>query len=373
MKSKPLIIAGAAAAVALAGAILYGVHYFTVKSTLAQAQKIYVAGDIQQALPMFEDVYARSSRSALGAEALGFLCQGYYSLENYDKSVQFADQLLSANKGPNWNAMALYWLGCSLGKKKDLGKASLALTDLVTKYKTSGYMDDAMLELAKVKRAQGYYLEALELLKGLIDHYPNSNLIKQAVKEYGDLNVAILFSPIKTRFSEEYTVTKGDTVEGVAKKFNTTADLVRLANGLGERPRLQVGDRMKVNVAKFSLLIDKSQNTLTLLADGDLFKVYSVGTGKMNSTPVGTFRVTNKLANPPWYKPGGGVIPFGSKENLLGTRWMGISSPGYGIHGTWEPETVGKQSSAGCVRMINSEVEELFRILVPGTEVTILD
>ena len=52
---------------------------------------------------------------------------------------------------------------------------------------------------------------------------------------------------------------------------------------------------------------------------------------------------------------------------------MGIDVPGYGIHGTTEPESIGYQATEGCVRMHNSDVEELFTIVPPGTEVIIVD
>ena len=52
---------------------------------------------------------------------------------------------------------------------------------------------------------------------------------------------------------------------------------------------------------------------------------------------------------------------------------MAISSPGFGIHCTWEPDTVGKASSAGCVRMKNEDVEELYSLVKEGTVVHIHD
>ena len=67
------------------------------------------------------------------------------------------------------------------------------------------------------------------------------------------------------------------------------------------------------------------------------------------------------------------VIPADSPDNILGSRWMGFDLPGYGIHGTTEPESIGKSCTQGCVRMLNSEVEELYDIVPVGTEVTILD
>jgi lipoprotein-anchoring transpeptidase ErfK/SrfK len=118
--------------------------------------------------------------------------------------------------------------------------------------------------------------------------------------------------------------------------------------------------------------VDKSTNTLVLKGDQDILKTYTVATGSNNSTPVGTFKITDKLENPTWYKAGA-VIPPGGADNQLGTRWLGINLKGYGIHGTVEPEKLGQQVTAGCIRMKNEEVEELYSLVPPGTEVTITD
>ena len=71
---------------------------------------------------------------------------------------------------------------------------------------------------------------------------------------------------------------------------------------------------------------------------------------------------------PSWSPPGREPLPYGHPENIIGTRWLGLraiegtdtSIKGYGIHGTIEPESVGTPSSAGCIRLRNEEVEELF-------------
>jgi lipoprotein-anchoring transpeptidase ErfK/SrfK len=64
------------------------------------------------------------------------------------------------------------------------------------------------------------------------------------------------------------------------------------------------------------------------------------------------------------------VIPHGDPQNPLGERWIDIGDS-YGIHGTIDPASVGKNESRGCVRMLNSDVEEVYDFLVIGSEVTI--
>jgi lipoprotein-anchoring transpeptidase ErfK/SrfK len=114
--------------------------------------------------------------------------------------------------------------------------------------------------------------------------------------------------------------------------------------------------------------------------NGNFFKRYRVGSGKYGKTPVGTFKVSEKIKNPDWWRPDGSRIPFGEKGNVLGTRWIAISATGdtepvrgYGIHGTWENDSVGRSSSQGCLRMHNSEVEELFVYIPLGAKLTITE
>ncbi len=168
-----------------------------------------------------------------------------------------------------------------------------------------------------------------------------------------------------------YTVVKGDSLYVIAKKNDVTVANLKKANNLTS-DLIKVGMTLKIPRGKYSILVDKSDNTLQLLLNGQPYKTYSVATGKDNSTPVGEFKVTDKLENPTWYTAGAIVEP-GSPENIIGTRWIGYSLKGYGIHGTTEPETIGTQASAGCVRMHNKEVEELYDIVTPGTVVKVQD
>ena len=101
---------------------------------------------------------------------------------------------------------------------------------------------------------------------------------------------------------------------------------------------------------------------------GDWFvKEWQVGVGTDETpTPVGTFMVHSKEENPDWWSPGGKLIPFGDKDNALGSRWIALHgqslplSRGIGIHGTNEPKTVGSKCSNGCIRLHNEHVNELF-------------
>ena len=103
------------------------------------------------------------------------------------------------------------------------------------------------------------------------------------------------------------------------------------------------------------------------------------GTGANAKTPSGTWKMVDREEHPGWWKDGR-LIPYGDPENILGTHWLALEATGetprvsgYGIHGTWDDTTLGKQSSAGCVRMSNADVRELFLFLPRQTPVTIVE
>ncbi len=94
-------------------------------------------------------------------------------------------------------------------------------------------------------------------------------------------------------------------------------------------------------------------------------------------TPLGRFSVVVRERHPTWNPPnsdwaaGLGPVPPGP-SNPLGTRWIGLSAPGIGIHGTPQPWTVGTAASHGCIRMYMREVEWLFERVRIGTPVLIV-
>src|ERR1035438_4060710 len=91
------------------------------------------------------------------------------------------------------------------------------------------------------------------------------------------------------------------------------------------------------------------------------------GTGGGKGGKKGRFTVAARLTHPTWYGPGK-VVPPG-KSNPLGPRWIGLSRKGYGIHGTSNPRSIGRPASHGCIRMRNSDVEELFGLVAVGDPV----
>ncbi|MDD5546902.1 MAG: L,D-transpeptidase family protein [Candidatus Omnitrophica bacterium] len=259
----------------------------------------------------------------------------------------------------------------ALDKEGRSEEAIKELEKVIAAYPDSKKSGDALISLAALYEKQGKLSEARDSYRKAYESYPDPGIVNTAKPKAEELSMKILFSPIVDSDSKEYTVQAGDTLVKIARVFGTTVDLIRKSNNL-TGDNIRQGQRLKVVTSRFSVVVDKSQNILMLKQNDNVMKTYKVATGLNNCTPVGTFKITTKLVDPVWYKTGAAVPP-GSPENILGTRWMGISKEGYGIHGTTDPSSLGKQVTAGCVRMLNSEVEELYGILPEGTEVTIVD
>jgi lipoprotein-anchoring transpeptidase ErfK/SrfK len=227
--------------------------------------------------------------------------------------------------------------------------------------------------IAQIKELEekGKLLEVKAIYQRLINEFPDSNEALNWQRAVENINIKLLFSPGSTPKSIVYQIKPGDTLERIAKEFKTTSELIMKSNNLSG-DKIFPGRKLKVWTEPFSIVVDKSQNTLMLKTSEEIIKTYIVSTGSNNSTPVGNFKIINKIANPTWFKAGAVVAPE-SPENILGSRWLGFDLPGYGIHGTTDPQNLGKQVTQGCVRMQNSEVEELYTIVPVGTVVTIID
>jgi hypothetical protein len=120
-----------------------------------------------------------------------------------------------------------------------------------------------------------------------------------------------------------------------------------------------------------TVVVSLADRRLALVEDGAVKKVYRVAVGRgATPSPTGTFTIVERVANPTYYHEGK-VVPPGP-GNPVGTRWMGLSKKGYGIHGTNAPRSIGKAASHGCIRMAQGDLEDLFVQVRSGDTVEIV-
>jgi lipoprotein-anchoring transpeptidase ErfK/SrfK len=127
------------------------------------------------------------------------------------------------------------------------------------------------------------------------------------------------------------------------------------------------------------IVIRRGANELRYYVGAKLARSFGVATGQsIYPTPVGTFTIVDMQRNPWWRPPdspwakGLDPIPPGP-GNPLGTRWMGLTAPGVGIHGTPDDTSIGYSASHGCIRMHIPDAEWLFEHVRLGTPVVITD
>jgi lipoprotein-anchoring transpeptidase ErfK/SrfK len=196
----------------------------------------------------------------------------------------------------------------------------------------------------------------------------------------GEIGMTLALTPRLMPEKSEYTVKRGESVDRIARQFSVTAEWLARANDIRNPERLQPGQRLRVlNAPRFAITVNRGANELRLFLNEKLLKRYEVGTGR-GETPLGTYAIRSRQERPVWWHPDGRKIPYGNRENILGTRWLSLQATGttaavrgYGIHGTWDETGIGKSVTAGCIRMRNPDVEELCLIVPEGTPVRIVD
>ena len=195
----------------------------------------------------------------------------------------------------------------------------------------------------------------------------------RAVAIINEANRKIMNSPAAAEEKQWYTVQPGNSLERIARSKHTAVEALMRMNEIkrpadGSDPILHPRDSLCFIDGKWSIRVSKRQHLLILYFEGNnfpknIYRVYQVGIGRDNRTPAGTFIINDRVPEPAWRG-----IPYGDPENELGTRWLKLvpiegtdpALDSYGIHGTWDPDSIGKNMSLGCVRMRNEEVEELY-------------
>ena len=253
---------------------------------------------------------------------------------------------------------------------------------------TSATAAEALAD-GRAKMQAGKLLEARDTVNAALVSGKLSGYDADAARALlSEINQTVVFSNRKfadDRFGGTYQVQSGDRLDKIGARNALTSDILLRINGLSDPRRLRSGAYIKILKGPFHAVVSKSAFRLDLYLGGlpgsgsDVSYVTSfrVGLGKDDSTPLGKWQVEpgRKVQNPVYYSPRGeGVIEADDPKNPLGEFWIGLAGldgdavgkESYGIHGTIEPDSIGKQSSMGCIRLRNEDVAVVFSALVEG-------
>jgi len=185
------------------------------------------------------------------------------------------------------------------------------------------------------------------------------------------------------------TVEPGQSLARIAAAHDTTWELLGRINGIDPK-HLRAGATIKIIEGPFFGVVDKQKFTLDVYLGGlpgekssMYVTTFSVGLGRDQSTPVGTWMIEphHKLKHPTYYSPRGeGVIAADDPKNPLGGYWIGLTGTegaalgklSYGIHGTIDPTSIGKQSSMGCIRLRSEDIALVYDLMVEGKSMVVV-
>jgi LysM repeat protein len=181
--------------------------------------------------------------------------------------------------------------------------------------------------------------------------------------------------------AESYVIQSGDLLARLAPRYKIPYQFVETINNTDAR-KLMVGQKIKMIKGPFHVRVVKHDYRLDVFlrtADGAPVYVcsYPVGLGEGNSTPEGHWIIEpgRKVKNPAWADPRSTrYFQADDPANPIGEYWLALKGAddktanvrGYGIHGTIEPQSIGRQASMGCVRLRDKDIEQLFHMLYEG-------
>ncbi|HRW92160.1 MAG TPA: L,D-transpeptidase family protein [Thermotogota bacterium] len=180
--------------------------------------------------------------------------------------------------------------------------------------------------------------------------------------------------PLHSSVQRTIIVQPGDYFFKIARENQSSVGAIQLLNP--EVHDVHPGQVLHIGKvwfpdSPFLLLIHPSQCKLELWYGDAHLRTFPIATGRDGSTPSGEFFLQRKIPQPALYWEGEFIQPL-SPINGLGSWWLELSDPQYGIHGTNKPWEIGKQVSHGCIRMFNHDVSLLAKLLPVGTRVKIL-
>lgn len=188
-----------------------------------------------------------------------------------------------------------------------------------------------------------------------------------------------VFNPSFLARARRHKVERGETLDVLARRFSREhqirleAGTLALVNGIADPSRLRADQTIKVPLEPIRTVVEKRSFTMAVYLGDVIVRCYRVGLGKDDSTPAVTFTIGDKKEKPDWFH-NGRVIPYGHPDNVLGdyfVKFLNDAHPGYGAHGTTQPETIGTMASLGCIRMHDRDIRDFFALVPRGSTVEI--
>ncbi len=335
---KPLASAGGEGKPA-AGSFLAGATFEKLQEVVEAAQGALQSGDTVRGLGLYREVF-RAARDREDVNAVP-VARKLVELSNVEEEkIDYYAYLASKDPDPGWAYRASLNAATLLSPRSDAESVRRSW-----KLMTQAYLNAKDAEERK---------KVMILLDPFLEIH--------------------LFSKRPSPLVVAHIVKEGESLTTIKNKYGTTVESILRLNRLKSEV-VQPRQRLLILPGKAQVFIKKKDFRLWVLVDGKLLCEKRVGLGQGNSTPAGTFVIRDRIKDPTWYRQGMPPLPPESPENILGSRWLGFQDTedytGYGIHGTRSPDSIGKEVSSGCIRLLNEEIEFIYDFIPYKTEVVV--
>lgn len=240
----------------------------------------------------------------------------------------------------------------------------------------------AFMEAVQKKLDEGKFAEAHLALSTL---YGNADLPADQAKQITELLDQLAGTVIYSRkhyLEPPYMTQPGDTFDKIAQKYSIPWLLLARINGMApaggsnvdnpakDQP-LPVGTELKVVRGPFEAVVRLDRHELTLMLQNRYAGRFPIGVGRDQPKLDGSYTVCDKTLNPTYYGPDGININPNDPRNPLGSAWIGLTDR-IGIHGTGDPQGVGRDDNRGTLCVGDRDLQDLYGILSVGSRVTVM-
>ncbi len=250
----------------------------------------------------------------------------------------------------------------------------------------------ALLERADREINAGQLVQGRATLNQALEH-PRAGIAAEQIRtRLAEINALMVFGKTVVKgdpFATTHIIKSGDRLVFIARDHAIDYRFLAHINGMSNPDQIRLGQSVKVINGPFHVEIDKSDYRLDVYlgevgsSDRTYVRSFFIGLGELGSTPTGYFRVrpNSKLENPAWTNPRTGEH-FNSNDpkNPIGNYWIGLEGTdeqtklldGYGIHGTIDQTSIGRQMSMGCIRLYDDDIKLLYGMLVPEKSTVVI-
>lgn len=362
------------------GALVVAAFIFSQRNAAARAEESIVLaeslaedGEFENVVVALEAIKEGAPKPELSDRVWVLLAEAHTALGEEDLARHNWQHLADSASQPILRGRGLLEMANADLEDGD-AEAAQELVDRFEDQGLPGLTDHLLLLQGRLAEADGNVEKARELLTDALRRFPRTDVRDEIESVLSDINMDLLMSRQPREGDELYVIAQSDTLDALGRRFEVSPSLIQRVNGITDPRRLRIGQRIKIPRSDFHIEVYKDQFKVAVFDNGDFFVSYPCRIGREEyMTPIGTFHVESRSADPVWNDPTTGrTVAAGDQDNELGTRWLGFrENASLGIHGTIHPESIGSPASNGCIGLLTEDVEELYDLIPRGTEVRI--